>query len=247
MPAKKLSHSFSFKAIDRMCTIFSASDSIREQMIRSGFRRRNVHTLYFGLPVEHMDFSGGSSPISAGSIPGGDSIRICCVSHYRHVKGVDLLLRAFKKVTEEVPAAKLLQIGVDTDKHHEFLEQSERMGLEEHVLWAGIVDDAYKLIQLCDIYVQPSRREAMGFTVMEASYQEKPVVAFRVGGIPEAVEHGYNGLLAEPENTDELANYIVMLAKDEEQRRIMGKNGKVKAETLLSSGRIKHLVDNYYS
>lgn len=246
MPKHRLSHFITNRILNKICTIFPASEAIRTQMIQQGYSPTNLYTVYYGLPIELMDFS---KPELTNKMLEtlNDNLVICSIGHYREVKGMDLLLKSFQLIKEKFNKCILIQIGIDINDHPEFLKLAIEMGVEKNIVWLSIIDDAHKWINLCDVYVQPSRKEAMSFTVMEAAYMEKPVVAYNVGGIPEAIIHGQNGYLAEPEDYEDLFNHVSNLLINKGKMLEYGKNGKNHIISKLNSKtQIDYLVSKFY-
>lgn len=88
-----------------------------------------------------------------------------------------------------------------------------------------------QLLAAADVFVLPSIYEPQGLAVLEAMAMRKPVVASCVGGIPEMVEQGMNGLLIPPGSQKKLAKGIIRLLGDEALRNCLGRNGRFLVET----------------
>ena len=109
---------------------------------------------------------------------------------------------------------------------------SDRLGLGDRVTFPGRVDHAtaMRLFAGCSSFVLPSRHEPFGIVNLEAMAAGKAVVATRVGGVPEIVTDGENGLLVEPEDSAELATALRRLADDAALRERLGAAGRQRAE-----------------
>ena len=92
------------------------------------------------------------------------------------------------------------------------------------------MDESFRRIGQSDIMVMPSRREAFGVAAVEAAACGVPVIATRVGGIPEIVEDGASGILIPPRDRESLTQAILRLATDSELRAAMGRAGRAIAE-----------------
>lgn len=143
------------------------------------------------------------------------------------IKGVDVLLEAFKEVCARHNNVYLLIIGINPEES-KLPELAKDIGVEKNIHWAGIQDDGWELLNAVEIYIQPSRSEALSLAIMEAIALELPVVASNVGGIPEIVENMKNGILVEPENPSALAKAIIKLIEKPELMKEFGENGKAK-------------------
>jgi glycosyltransferase involved in cell wall biosynthesis len=96
---------------------------------------------------------------------------------------------------------------------------AEQLGLEDRVHFLGYQDDVTPLLQSLDIFVQPSRSEALSLSMLEAMAAGTPVVAARTGGIPEVIEHGTNGLLFDPGDSHDLAAQLRRMLNPIDRRR----------------------------
>jgi glycosyltransferase involved in cell wall biosynthesis len=158
-------------------------------------------------------------------------------------KGADLLLGALaKRVWQCYPELTVCFPGSETD-----LTQRELLDLvpaerRQQVIFPGFVDRAQivKYYQRATLYVTPTLYETFGYTVLEALACGVPVVASRVGAIPELVEDGATGLLVEPHDPDALADAILTLLDDPVRRDVMGQRAREKA---VSQYAVKQIMD----
>ena len=95
-----------------------------------------------------------------------------------------------------------------------------------NVIFSGFVENVGDYLAAFDLFILPSRREGIGSILLDAMGQALPIVASRVGGVPEIVHHEKNGLLIGSERPDQLQDAICALAGSPEVRRSMGKAGK---------------------
>lgn len=148
-------------------------------------------------------------------------------------KGPDILLDAFKIVKTKFPDVKLIFAG--RGQLQEYLRvKAVKMGLDNDVTFAGFVPDELKPLYFksADIFSLPSTNlaESFGIVNLEAMAAGIPIVASKIGGIPDIVKQGENGLLAEPCNSQSLANEISQLLEDEHLRARMGADGLAKVQ-----------------
>jgi glycosyltransferase involved in cell wall biosynthesis len=146
-------------------------------------------------------------------------------------KGVKYLIDAMPKILAEYVDTKLLVVG--NGEQRPFLEKrAEKLGIENSVQFLGNVssENLYSLYNEADVYVQPSLYEPCGLAVLEAMSMGKSTVATRVGGIPELVTNGVEGLLVQPRNSLQLARAIINVFSDPSCRRRFGSNARKKVE-----------------
>ena len=106
---------------------------------------------------------------------------------------------------------------------------SAELGIAEAVRFLGWRPDVASVIEACDIFCLPSLNEGMGKAIVEAMAMGKPVIASDVGGIPDLVVPGENGILVPPGDSDALAEAILNLRDHPEMRVRMGEEGRKKA------------------
>lgn len=123
-----------------------------------------------------------------------------------HLKGVDILIQAFQQISPEFPDTSLKVVGYCPDRTEFELLADGNPRIE----FCGPVwhKEVVRLMRECDVFVLPSRTEAMGRVLLEAMACKKPIIASNVDGIPAIVEHGKNGLLFESQNVEDLARQL---------------------------------------
>ncbi len=153
---------------------------------------------------------------------GGDErVRLVAhVSNFRPVKRVDSVMAVFDRIRRRVPA-RLLLVGDGPDLPMA-LRLAREAGHGSDVHAVGAQEDVLPLLSVSDVFLLPSAQESFGLAALEAMACAVPVVASRVGGLPEVIEHGVTGYLHPPDALDEMADSVVLLLTNEAQRRAMG-------------------------
>jgi glycosyltransferase involved in cell wall biosynthesis len=141
------------------------------------------------------------------------------------VKQQAVLIRAFAQLVPDFPAARLVLVG-DGPLRTELEELAASLGLGGAVLFAGYRSNPEQYLAAMDIFVLPSRAEAMPLVVPEAWAAGCPVVATRVGGIPGLIADGRTGLLVEPGDADGLVARLRHLLTDPRLARELGRAGR---------------------
>jgi glycogen synthase len=158
-------------------------------------------------------------------------------------KGFDLGLEAFAKVAVRHPRARVVIAGDGDDR--DMLERlAGRLGLGDRVTFTGWATPAEVpgLIDAATIVVMPSRFEPYGLVAMEAGQRSRPVIAFAVDGLPEAVADGQTGLLAPPGDVEALAAALERLLSDPALAQRLGRQGRQRA---AGADRWRRHLDEY--
>ncbi len=177
-----------------------------------------------------------------------DSLVIGYVGWLIPIKGVTYLVSAMAKVAEKYPKSLLVLVGKGDDKGEEEVhlrKQVENLGLADKVHFLGWRSDVDEIMGCFDIFVLPSLNEGMGRVLVEAMAAGLPIVASRVGGIPDLVKDGKNGLLVPPADAPALAKAISDLLKDKEKRNRMGEAGKKMCRPYSAEAMVEQIDDLY--
>ena len=147
-------------------------------------------------------------------------------------KGFDVLIRAFAGRTDRM-GHDLIIAGVGPERTQLDALVAE-LGLERRVRLIGATDrrQTVALFKGCSMFVLPSRIEPLGIVNLEAMAARAPVLATRVGGVPEIVHDGITGILVPPDDVDRLAEALTHICADEALRRRLGTQGRAFAEGL---------------
>ncbi len=153
-------------------------------------------------------------------------------------KGIIYFLKAAKILTQSLnyPIAQSLRFLIIGDGPEKKNLQSEisNLQLENMVQLLGWRTDAQEIISILDIFVLPSLWEGTPNVVLEALAYARPVVATEVGGVPEIIEDGVQGLLVKPANVQTLVEAIARLSKNREEAKEMGEKGREKVEKFFT-------------
>ena len=164
------------------------------------------------------------------------------------IKGVTHLVNAMTEVVGKYPNSQLILVGKGDDTGEEEIklkEQVERAGLEDKIRFLGWRPDVDEIMGCFDIFVLPSLNEGMGRVLVEAMAAGLPIVASRVGGIPDLVKDGKNGLLVSPADATALAKAISALLEDKEKRKRMGEMGTKIGQQYSTEAMVEQIDDLY--
>ena len=154
-------------------------------------------------------------------------LSILCVGRLVPEKGQAVLLDALADLRSRGVDATVTLVG-DGDSRHALESTARRLGLDDHVHFAGAVgqDDILAHYRDADVFCLPSFAEGVPVVLMEAMATELPVVSTHITGIPELITDGESGLLVRPGRADLLADALARLAADPDLRRDLGRAGR---------------------
>ncbi len=196
--------------------VIGVSAAVADGMIRGGLPSERVSVVHNGLPLERYD-EVPNQKVAEARESLGIGEREIVIGVVARRKSQAELLRAMKGIDQE---ATLLFLGIDRDDDLEALRGE--LGLPHRVIYGGFRPDILPCYKLLTIYILPSIIEGFSLSILEAMALGLPVICTRAGGNPEAVEHGDNGFLFDPGDTEGLHRAIDQLLKDPDLRIRMG-------------------------
>ena len=175
--------------------------------------------------------------------PGGESILIH-ISNFRAVKRPVDVVEIFEKVREKIPAV-LLMIG-DGPERGQAERRAREKRMDGHAHFLGKQDNIEQWLGISDLLLLPSEIESFGLVALEAMACEVPVVASRVGGIPEVITNDVEGCLAEVGDVAGMADRALRVLERPQIRAEMGRRAREKARMLFSSDAIVSAYEAHY-
>ena len=190
-----------------------------------------VAVIHNGVDVAELRERAKQKSISLASLNGRDVI--LTVAKLEARKGVDVLVRAFAELRQDNPRLALVVVGAAGDSTAAIRALTEELGLGADVFFFENVphDDIGTFFEHAKVVCLASRSETFGIVLLEAGVFRRPVVATRVGGIPEVIEHGVTGLLVEPDDASALAETLRHVLSDERLAASLGDHLQQRVET----------------
>jgi glycosyltransferase involved in cell wall biosynthesis len=210
----------------------------------SGFVQRCVRASgLVGADRAVLAYNGVDPGASAGAAEQGRAFRarhaipperqiVLQVSWMTRAKGIDKLLHAAKIVLAEAPDTLFVLVG-EGEQRAEFEGLAGALGIADHVLWTGVIRNPTEegVYAAADVCCQISQwHEAFGMAIVEAMIFSRPVVATRIGGIPELVRDGETGFVVDRDDVPAVAARILELLRDDALRARLGAEGRRIAE-----------------
>jgi glycosyltransferase involved in cell wall biosynthesis len=208
----------------RMDQLIAVSTAIEAKLVTEGRTAAPIRRIYNGVDLSRYENQEPccTLPEEYGMEPGSQIVGV--VARLEPEKGHPTLLEAWPAVLRSAPDAYLLIVGEGSRR--DALEALARdLRIAHRVVFTGRRDDVPAVTAALDVAVLPSYREAQGLSILEALALSRPVVASNVGGIPEMITDGLNGLLVPPHDPDALAAAVVRLLVDHSFADTLGRAG----------------------
>jgi len=207
--------------------VIAVAENARQYYIEQGqLQPESIETIYNGIDLNRFS---QIQPAQLQSLR--DSLGIphtapllLTVAYLREPKGIQYMLQAMPRILAEIPQTHYLIAGAGAYQQP-LQELTDELGITQNVTFAGFRNDIACLLSACDCFVLPSLTEALPTVLIEAMACAKPIIASRVGGVPEMIEEGKNGFLVKPADSANLAESCLRILQNPEQARIMGNAG----------------------
>jgi glycosyltransferase involved in cell wall biosynthesis len=200
----------------------AVSDDVRNSMPRK--LRTDVEVLVHGVALDEVRSHAGDRASARAELRTAPrEVLAVIVANLRREKGYDVLLAAADHLRRTDPSSPVRFVSVGQGPLEAQLRaRHAALGLGDRFLFLGYQPDALRWLAAADLFVLSSRHEGLPVALMEALALGVPVVATEVGGIPQAVTDGVEGLLVPPDRPEKLAAAVATLADDPTRRQAMG-------------------------
>jgi N-acetyl-alpha-D-glucosaminyl L-malate synthase BshA len=166
------------------------------------------------------------------------------VSNFRPLKRTPIVVRIFAAIRAATPA-RLLMVGDGPDRDRAEAVARE-LGVAADVEFLGEQAHVTALLSASDLFLLPSSQESFGLAALEAMACEVPVIASRVGGLPEVIQHGESGFLYPPDDEEAMARSAIALFRDEPLRRRVGVAAARTAHERFGADKIVTEYERFY-
>ncbi len=210
------------RGIDKIITV---SEQIKRVLIEDGIKSEKIIAVHSGVDLERFNKTKSNDYLYKEFNLDSNVPIVGIVAALAPHKDHQNFLYAANMVKKNYPQAKFLIVG-EGELEEDLKNLCHQLGLEKEVIFSGFRKDSLEIISTFDVFVLSSYLEGMGSVLLEAMALAKPIVATRTGGIPEVVLNGVTGILVPPKNSEELADGILQLLKDNVLAKEMGMKGK---------------------
>jgi glycosyltransferase involved in cell wall biosynthesis len=204
--------------------VATVSRAVRDELIAAGIAPEHLTAVPTGIDFARFERASIEPVLRRELGLPEDAVLVGTIAILRKGKGHHHLLEAAAKVLAAAPQVHFVFAG-DGPQSENLKRQAAELGIEGHVHFLGLRRDVPAVLAGFDLFVLPTRREALGTSFIEAQAMGVPVIGSRTGGVPETMIEGETGLLVPPEDPIALAAAILELVRDPARRRAMGERG----------------------
>jgi glycosyltransferase involved in cell wall biosynthesis len=232
----------------RTTALIAVSPQVRDDLVALGVARRDRFVVIrLGIELDERVAGSRDGRVESRRYLGipPDRFAVGWIGRMTAVKRTDDVLVAFKRLRERGVDACLCMVGDGPDRA-QLERRAHDLGIVKDTLFLGYQEDVAPFYAAFDALVLPSSNEGTPVSAIEALAAGRPVVATRVGGVPDVVQEGEDGFLVEPGATDELADRLAELAGDPALRERMGEAGRARVLPRYAVERLVDDIDRLY-
>lgn len=229
--------------------IIAVSNNIRHFLLANGIKSSTIEVIPNAVDISMCNCSAQPNQDLVDSIIPRDTSDLILgyVGRISEEKGVKYLIEAVATLKSNGISATLMVIGEGPDQV-ELQQLARERGIYDNVIFLGFQDDISPFLRTMDIFVLPSLTEGTPLALLEAMSANVPVVATRVGGVPDVIDDGITGLLVNPRSHIELAKAIIKLHSDSALKSIVTENASALIEKRYSMASwIAQIQEHYHN
>lgn len=236
-----------YRFVSRQTTMVAVSEDIKKFLMQKcGIKNDRIIVVHNGIDLDLYRPEGEKREWTRRElcIRNGQPV-VGTIGNLYPVKGHTYLLKAIAIVKIMFPTVRLLIAGRGR-MLGKLLNESQTLGIQDHVIFLGFREDTASLLQAIDLFVLPSISEGLPLSVLEAMACGKPVIATNVGGLPEVVVDGQSGFLVSSENPESLAKRMMLLLGYKSLSDQFGRVGRARVEKEFSLGSMVQKYQGLY-
>jgi len=230
-------------SIEQSDGVTAISNYLRDRTQRVFDVKNKIEVIYNSVNCDVYSRSSATPQMRAEYAPNNERLLVH-LSNFRPVKRLTDVIEIFDRVRKQLPS-RLLLIGDGPDRSvAEWL--AVQKGIHNDVLFLGKQDQIQDKVAIADIMLMPSELESFGLAALEAMACEVVPIATRAGGVPEVIDHGVTGYLADVGDVETMARYAIDLLQNEQELREMGKRARAAAMQRFCSTKIVKQYEDFY-
>lgn len=235
--------------VDRFLSRFSnaviaCTDEVKNAIEKQGISSEKVISIANGVDLQRVEAATVVDVRAEYGIPNG-SVVMALVGRLHEAKGHTDLLPVLQKLHQNNKKFFCLFVG-EGELEDSLKQQVQSLGLAKKVVFTGFRRDVIGILKAIDFLIMPSRWEGLPISLLESMACQSPVLASRVGGIPDVIEHGVDGLLFEQGNAFELESSLNLLIENSELRQKMAIAGLHKIHNKYSAASVAKAYEALY-
>ena len=231
-------------SIEQSDGVTAISNYLRDRTLRVFDVKNHIEVIYNSVNCDVYKRNPQMAAEMRKEYALGDECVLVHLSNFRPVKRLTDVIEIFDRVHKQVPS-KLLLIGDGPDRSvAEWL--AVQKGIHADVLFLGKQDRVQDKLAIADIMLMPSELESFGLAALEAMACEVVPIATRAGGVPEVIEHGKSGYLADVGDVETMARYALELLTNEQRLREMAKQARAVALDRFCATKIVAQYEDFY-
>jgi glycosyltransferase involved in cell wall biosynthesis len=227
--------------------VIAISEAVRDHLIKDfGVKEEVIRVIYNGFDVNRLQAPSSKLQADVRQKLGlGDGPVVGIIARLSEEKGHSYLIEAMPRVIGKFSSAQLLIVG-EGRMREKLVNLTRTSGLEKNVFFVPSVSDTQEVLSIMDLFVLPSLKEGLGLSLMEAMASGLAVIGSNVGGIKSLIRDGYNGLLINPGDTEQLADRILELLGDHKKRDYLGDNARIFIKQNFSLSKMAQETERTY-
>jgi glycosyltransferase involved in cell wall biosynthesis len=204
--------------------IITITEALRKTFVGSRIApAEKFITIYSGIELEKFRVQVNKQQKKSSLGINADDLVVGIVGRLAEGKGHEFVIQAVPLVIKEIPRVKFIFVGGGPLKN-QLEDLALQVGVKDKVIFTGERNDVPELLAVFDVFCLASLYEGMSRAILEAQVAGKPVVATRIGGIPDVVLEGKTAFLVEPKDSAGLAAALIRILKDENLRKEMSRS-----------------------
>ncbi len=232
-PRKQTLYKYNYHKIKKVLCVSKATAAITSESVDN---KEKIEVIYHGTNTEALKkLSSLNLRKKLNLSP--ETLIIGNIANHIRAKDLETFVRTAAEIinNQQIKNVHFVQVGTFTNRTADIKNLTRKLNLDSHISYLGEQRDAAGLIPQFDISLMSSQSEGLPQFILESLYHEVPVVSTNVGGIPEIIEDGVNGLLSPAHDHLSLANNLVSLIQNEELRRTFTKRTRETVEEKFTS------------
>ncbi len=226
------------------------SNAVRDWLVGEGLGHCDIRVIPNGIAIPERTGYRKEYPVRSEFKIDRTAPLIAVIGRLIKTKGIGYFLEAAASIVDRFPTARFLVVGgacAEPEHRVDLQKKAVDLNLKDRVIFAGQRNDVPQILQEVDISVLPSLSESFSNAVLESMAHGLPTIATRVGGTPELIADGVNGVLVPPRDSAAIARAVITLLESPELARRLGESAREKVVREYSLERLLQRTEDLYT